>query len=123
MVEFGEIDPSITFVFNPLAKDDQMVAASAFATKVGAVTALYDRNIITGDEFRQLMKKEEDMGLGSLDGDYSPDDDAPNLENEDPLSAMMAQQQGASMGCPREPQIQPKTPTVKGEGFEEREDH
>jgi phage-related protein (TIGR01555 family) len=123
LVEFGEIDPSITFVFNPLAKDDQMVAASAFATKVGAVTALYDRNIITGDEFRQLMKKEEDMGLGSLDGDYSPDDDAPNLENEGPLSAMMAQQQGASMGSPKEPQIQPKTPTVKGEGIEEREDH
>ena len=123
LVEFGEIDPSITFVFNPLAKDDQMVAASAFATKVGAVTALYDRNIITGDEFRQLMKKEEDMGLGSLGSDYSPDDDAPNLENEDPLSAMMAQQQGASMGNPKGPQIQPKPPTVKGEGIEEREDH
>ena len=78
------------------------------------------------------------MGLGSLGSDYSPDDDAPNLENEDPLSAMMAQQQGASMGqmgpaqgqpngasmgSPKEPQIQPKTPTVKGEGIEEREDH
>ena len=67
LTQWGYIDPSITFVFNPLSQDDKASKAMTAQTRIGALAQLVDRQAISAEELRDLVRQDPDLGLSSLD--------------------------------------------------------
>ncbi len=106
LVEFGEIDDSITFEFNPLGKDDEVASTMNFSTQVNALLALKDRNIVNAEEVRQIVRGNEAMGLGFLSEDFEPDEEdellGASVTGPDPEGGLMAMLGGNNHGTPNQ---------------------
>lgn len=77
LVEFGKIDPSITFSFKELGADDEASRMQAAKTRVETLSVLADRQVINAEEYRQYVKNDADLGLSFLS------DEVPEQEQED----------------------------------------
>lgn len=67
LTQWGYIDPSITFAFNSLSQDDKASKAVAAQTRIGALAQLVDRQAISAEELRDLVRQDPDLALSSLD--------------------------------------------------------
>lgn len=67
--EFGEIDPSITFDFVALDVENRASQAMTAQTKVGAWGQLLDRQVLSAEELREAVKKDQDIGLDFIDSE------------------------------------------------------
>lgn len=67
LVEYGTIDPSITFDFVSLKAEDEQIKANTAMTKINALTALADRQAISADEVRQAVRQMPDIDLSFID--------------------------------------------------------
>lgn len=67
LTQWGYIDPSITFTFNSLSQDDKASKAMTAQTRIGALTQLVDRQAISAEELRDLVRQDPDLELSSLD--------------------------------------------------------
>lgn len=103
LCEFGNIDPAITFKFEPLNEENKASQAMTAQTKIGALTQLVDRQAMSAEELRTAVREDEDLGLSFLDEempeelenatqtDLMTDDPSTNMFDE-----MMKQKQGES---------------------------
>lgn len=69
LAEYGEIDDSLTFSFNALGEEDraaQMTTAQGYVT---TLTNLLDRNVVSAEEVRQVVRADETLGLAGLSDD------------------------------------------------------
>lgn len=101
LCEFGNIDPAITFKFEPLNEENKASQAMTAQTKIGALTQLVDRQAMSAEELRTAVREDEDLGLSFLDEelpaelenatqtDLMTDDPSTNMFDE-----MMKQKQG-----------------------------
>ncbi|MDY3115972.1 MAG: DUF1073 domain-containing protein [Sutterella sp.] len=103
--EFGEIDDSISFSFKELAKQDEALVAQSFASRVGALTMLKDRNAISADELREAVKNEESSSLSFLTGEAPEDTD--QMESDNPFAALLG---GGGAGTPQDSAPKEKEP-------------
>jgi phage-related protein (TIGR01555 family) len=67
LTQWGYIDPSITFTFNSLSQDDKASKAMTAQTRIGALSQLVDRQAISAEELRDLVRQDPDLELSSLD--------------------------------------------------------
>lgn len=67
LTQWGYIDPSITFTFNSLSQDDKASKAVTAQTRIGALAQLVDRQAISAEELRDLVRQDPDLELSSLD--------------------------------------------------------
>ncbi len=100
LVEFGEVDPTISFQFNPLDAEDETTETMNFSTMANTLLALLDRGVVNTDEVRQVVRSREAFGLGFLSSDFSPDDEDDEFGGgaEGGLMDMLKQAQGAGDG-------------------------
>jgi len=80
LTQWGYIDSSITFTFNSLSQDDKASKAVTAQTRIGALTQLVDRQAISAEELRDLVRQDPDLELSSLDEEM-PD----NLMEAEPV--------------------------------------
>ena len=78
LVEFGEIDPSISFKFVDLNVENEASKAVTAQTKINALAQLLDRQVMSADEMRQAVKQDEALGLSFLS------DDMPEFGEDEP---------------------------------------
>lgn len=106
LVEFGNIDPAITFKFEPLNEENKASQAMTAQTKIGALTQLVDRQAMSAEELRTAVREDEDLGLSFLDEEM-PDElenatqtdlmtDDPSAQQGNMFEEMMKQKQGES---------------------------
>lgn len=67
LTQWGEIDPGITFTFNSLSQDDKASKAVTAQTRINALTQLVDRQAISAEELRDLVRQDPELELQSLD--------------------------------------------------------
>jgi hypothetical protein len=67
LTQWGYIDPAITFTFNSLSQDDKASKAMTAQTRIGALSQLVDRQAISAEELRDLVRQDPDLELSSLD--------------------------------------------------------
>lgn len=67
LTQWGYIDPSITFTFNSLSQDNKASKAVTAQTRIGALAQLVDRQAISAEELRDLVRQDPDLELSSLD--------------------------------------------------------
>lgn len=67
LTQWGYIDPTITFTFNSLSQDDKASKAMTAQTRIGALAQLVDRQAISAEELRGLVRQDPDLELSSLD--------------------------------------------------------
>lgn len=84
LVEYGFIDPSISFEFVPLDEENAASIAMTAQTKIGALTQLVDRQAMSAEELRQAVKNDPDLNLEFL-SDELPEE-LKNADNEDFLT-------------------------------------
>lgn len=107
LVEFGEIDDSITFKFKELSKQDEMTQAQGLSARIGALTMLKDRNAISADELREAIKGDEASGLSFLTGEAPDEED--EMQTDDPMASLFG---GASkVDTPSKPDATPQEVT------------
>lgn len=87
LCEFGNIDPAITFKFEPLNEENKASQAMTAQTKIGALTQLVDRQAISAEELRTAVREDEDLGLSFLDEEMPEE-----LENATQTDLMTDQQ-------------------------------
>jgi len=80
LTQWGYIDPTITFTFNSLSQDDKASKAMTAQTRIGALSQLVDRQAISAEELRDLVRQDPDLELSSLDEEM-PD----NLMEAEPV--------------------------------------
>lgn len=66
LVEFGEIDPSITFRFNKLAGDDVLAEQDAAKARVDMLLSLAQNQVISAEEVRLAVKNDPRLDLSYL---------------------------------------------------------
>ena len=103
LVEFDEIDPAITFEFEPLNEENKASQAMTAQTKIGALTQLVDRQAMSAEELREAVKQDQDLGLDFLDEEMPEElkqatqtelmTDDPNGEQGNMFADMMQKQQ------------------------------
>ena len=103
LVEFDEIDPAITFEFEPLNEENKASMAMTAQTKIGALTQLVDRQAMSAEELREAVKQDQDLGLEFLDEEMPAElkeatqtelmTDDPNGEQGNMFADMMQKQQ------------------------------
>ncbi len=76
LVEYGFIDPAISFKFVPLDEENKTSLAMTAQTKIGALAQLLDRQVMSAEEMRQAVKSDPDLGLDFLS------DEIPEMPNE-----------------------------------------
>lgn len=106
LCEFGNIDPSITFKFEPLNEENKASQAMTAQTKIGALTQLVDRQAISAEELRTAVREDEDLGLSFLDEEMPEElenatqtdlmTDDPSAQQGNMFEEMMKQKQGES---------------------------
>lgn len=77
LVEFGHVDPSVTFKFNELGEADAAATAITAKTKVDMLAVLQDRNVLSAEEVREFVRRDSDMGL-----DFIPEELPEGMEGE-----------------------------------------
>lgn len=85
VAEFGNIDPSIDFVFNPLSEEDKGQIVGTAQSAVGTLGMLLDRNVISPEEMRERVKGIDGLNLGGLSSEMPEPQDG-ELETDDPES-------------------------------------
>lgn len=106
LVEFGNIDPAITFKFEPLNEENKASQAMTAQTKIGALTQLVDRQAMSAEELRTAVREDEDLGLSFLDEEMPEElenatqtdlmTDDPSAQQGNMFEEMMKQKQGES---------------------------
>lgn len=106
LCEFGNIDPAITFKFEPLNEENKASQAMTAQTKIGALTQLVDRQAISAEELRTAVREDEDLGLSFLDEEMPEElenatqtdlmTDDPSAQQGNMFEEMMKQKQGES---------------------------
>lgn len=106
LVEFGTIDPAITFKFEPLNEENKASQAMTAQTKIGALTQLVDRQAMSAEELRTAVREDEDLGLSFLDEEMPEElenatqtdlmTDNPSAQQGNMFEEMMKQKQGES---------------------------
>lgn len=104
LVEFGTIDPAITFKFEPLNEENKASQAMTAQTKIGALTQLVDRQAMSAEELRTAVREDEDLGLSFLDEEMPEElenatqtdlmTDDPSTQQGNMFEEMMKQKQG-----------------------------
>lgn len=104
LVEFGTIDPAITFKFEPLNEENKASQAMTAQTKIGALTQLVDRQAMSAEELRTAVREDEDLGLSFLDEEMPEElenatqtdlmTDDPSEQQGNMFEEMMKQKQG-----------------------------
>lgn len=104
LVEFGNIDPAITFKFEPLNEENKASQAMTAQTKIGALTQLVDRQAMSAEELRTAVREDEDLGLSFLDEEMPEElenatqtdlmTDDPSTQQGNMFEEMMKQKQG-----------------------------
>lgn len=104
LVEFGNIDPAITFKFEPLNEENKASQAMTAQTKIGALTQLVDRQAMSAEELRTAVREDEDLGLSFLDEELPEElenatqtdlmTDDPSAQQGNMFEEMMKQKQG-----------------------------
>lgn len=104
LVEFGTIDPAITFKFEPLNEENKASQAMTAQTKIGALTQLVDRQAMSAEELRTAVREDEDLGLSFLDEEMPAElenatqtdlmTDDPSAQQGNMFDEMMKQKQG-----------------------------
>lgn len=82
---FGEIDPAITFQFNPLWEESAEGQALRRKTEADAAAVYIDRGVISPDEERDRLKRDEESA-------YDLEGDAPELPEPDPADNPFGEQ-------------------------------
>jgi len=109
--KFGDIDPDITFQFEPLSVMDILEIAQARKTDIEADVAAIDAGIISPAESRARIAKEEDSPYAGLDPNDLP---IPPTPDDGDLGSMFG---GA--GSTEVPEQSPVTgPEVKPNGHD-----
>lgn len=83
--EFGHIDPSISFTFNELGEEDSTAKAMTAKTKVDMASVLQDRNVISAEEVREYVRRDQDIVLDFLSPEL-PEEVEGDLMTDDPSS-------------------------------------
>lgn len=104
LCEFGNIDPAITFKFEPLNEENKASQAMTAQTKIGALTQLVDRQAMSAEELRTAVREDEDLGLSFLDEEMPEElesatqtdlmTDDPSAQQGNMFEEMMKQKQG-----------------------------
>lgn len=104
LVEFGNIDPAITFKFEPLNEENKASQAMTAQTKIGALTQLVDRQAMSAEELRTAVREDEDLGLSFLNEEMPEElenatqtdlmTDDPSAQQGNMFEEMMKQKQG-----------------------------
>lgn len=97
LVEYGAIDPSISFEFVSLEPSDEQVKANTAMTKVNALTALSDRQAISADEVRQAVRQMPEIDLSFIEEDM-PEMTEPDEFKSDNLLGLENGETGQSGG-------------------------
>lgn len=89
LVEFGEIDPSISFKFVDLNVENEASKAMTAQTKIGALAQLLDRQVMSAEEMRQAVKQDETLDLSFLSDEMPEMEDAEqdDFRTDDPIGA------------------------------------
>lgn len=102
LCEFGNIDPTITFKFEPLNEENKASQAMTAQTKIGALTQLVDRQAMSAEELRTAVREDEDLGLSFLDEEMPEElqqatqTDLMTDQQGNMFEEMMTQKQGES---------------------------
>ena len=70
---WGEIDPTITFEFNPLWQVSAMDAATIRLNNANADAVYLDRSVVSPEETRDRLAKDPDSGYSGIDVDDLPE--------------------------------------------------
>lgn len=108
LVNFGEIDPAITFEFEPLNEENKASQAMTAQTKIGALTQLVDRQAMSAEELREAVRQDQDLGLNFLD-EGLPEElqqatqtdlmtDGPSAQQGNMFAELMQQKQNSDPG-------------------------
>ena len=97
LVEFGQIDPDLTFEFKELSKEDEASAAMTAQSRASTLATLAQLQAISAEEMREAVKNEPAMHLAFL-SDEAPEGDPEDIEGllgdlNDATEALNAQQQ------------------------------
>lgn len=105
LVNFGEIDPAITFEFEPLNEENKASQAMTAQTRIGALTQLVDRQAMSAEELREAVRQDQDLGLNFLDEELPEElqqatqtdlmTDDPNAQQGNIFAELMQQKQNA----------------------------
>lgn len=82
---FGDIDPSLTFEFNPLDEDDERTDAEVEKLKADTAAVYLDRGVLTEDEVRKALRTDETQPYGELSGEAPGASEDPFGQMTDPL--------------------------------------
>lgn len=100
LVEFGSIDPELSFDFNELSQEDEASSAMTAQSRAGSLATLAQIQAISAEEVREAVKNEPAMHLGFL-SDEAPDGDPEDISGlisnlETATAALQAPQDSVS---------------------------
>ena len=81
---FGNIDPELSFEFNPLDEDDDRTTSEVQKLKADTAAIYLDRGVITEDEAREALKNDDFSDFKTVEGDAPGMPDAPFAGLVDP---------------------------------------
>lgn len=93
LAEWGEIDPSVTFEFNELGKEDEAQKVSTSSQYATLLATLQEHQAINAEEVRQLMRAYKPAGLQTLD------EELPQSEEEQADGSPMMEQISKILGA------------------------
>lgn len=93
---FGNIDPNLTFDFNPLDEDDQRTTAEVEKLKADTAAIYLDRGVVNEDEVRDALREDDTKPYGTLEGDAPGAPDDPFGQMNDPLMDLTNGKQAGS---------------------------
>ena len=74
LAEFGYIDESVNFDFVNLNDENEGVKITNFVNKVNALGSMLDRQIVTANEVRDIIKADDTIDFSKLEGDIDETD-------------------------------------------------
>ena len=70
----GYIDESVNFDFVNLNDENEGVKITNFVNKVNALGSMLDRQIVTANEVREIIKADDTLDFSKLEGDIDETD-------------------------------------------------
>ncbi len=83
---FGNVDPDLTFDFNPLDEDDDRSVAEVQKMKADTAAVYLDRGVVSEEEVRDALKVDEASGYESLEGEAPGMPESPFGQMTDPTA-------------------------------------
>ena len=74
LAEFGYIDESVKFDFVNINDENEGVKITNFVNKVNALGSMLDRQIVTANEVREIIKADDTLDFSKLEGDIDETD-------------------------------------------------